>query len=285
MILDAVLQEFVDMVSSRTGIKIKGEDAEKIKGILLGRLRYLQLTDPAAYVQHLRLQTSQGLAEWRELIPLLMNGETYFLRDSGQFTLLRGTLLPELIERRKTEKLMRIWSAGCSTGEEAYSLAILVDQLIPFREGWRVWILGTDINPRAIVQARRGIYGQWAFRMVDSELRQQYFLEDADQWILRNDIRDLVTFRCVNVVSDEFPSPAMGIYDMDLILCRNVFLYFHQQAIEDVVEKMIDTLSVGGYLVTGHNELRSETVNRLHARVYPDSIIYQRREDYSDLTA
>lgn len=276
---DAVLQEVSQLVSSWTGMRLRDEDTLKLGESLRGRMTCLKLTDPAMYLQLLKSKTNDGLTEWEQLVSLFTNGETYFFRDSGQFTLLKKTVLPELIERRKTMRSLRIWSAGCSTGEEAYSLAILVDQLLPLRENWRVYILGTDIDSGAIRQAQQGIYNQWAFRLVDSELHQRYFHEKSGQWVLKHDIREMVTFRCVNVFRDIFPSPTVGIYDMDLILCRNVFLYFHHHAIASVVEKMTDTLTDGGYFLTGHNELPPESIGRLQTKIFPDSIVYQRTEN------
>lgn len=276
---DAFLQEVSQLVSSWTGMRLRDEDTRKLRESLRQRMTCLKLTDPAMYLQLLKCQTSDGLTEWEQLVSLFTNGETYFFRDSGQFTLLKKTVLPELIERRKTMRSLRIWSAGCSTGEEAYSLAILVDQLLPLRANWRVYILGTDVDSGAIQHAQRGVYNQWAFRLVDSELHQRYFHEKFGQWVLKHDIREMVTFRCVNVVRDVFPSPSVGIYDMDLILCRNVFLYFHHHAIASVVEKMTDTLTDGGYFLTGHNELPPETLGQLQTRIFPDSIVYQRTEN------
>jgi chemotaxis protein methyltransferase CheR len=282
---DALLQEVSQLVSSWTGIRLRDEDTRKLGESLRQRMTCLKLTDPANYLQLLTGKTSDGLTEWEQLVSLLINGETYFFRDSGQFTLLKKTVLPELIERRKTVRSLRIWSAGCSTGEEAYSLAILVDQLLPLREDWRVYILGTDVNSQAVQHAQRGIYNQWAFRLVDSGLHQRYFHEKSGQWVLKHNIREMVTFRCVNVFRDIFPSPSVGIYDMDLILCRNVFLYFHRHAIARVVEKMTDTLTFGGYFITGHNELPPETLGQLQTRIFPDSIVYQRAENLQGSTS
>lgn len=282
---DALLQEVSQLVSSWAGIRLRDEDTRKLRESLRQRMTCLKLTDPAMYLQLLTCKTSDGLTEWEILVSLLINGETYFFRDSGQFTLLKKTVLPELIERRKTMRSLRIWSAGCSTGEEAYSLAILVDQLLPLREDWRVYILGTDVNSQAIRHAQRGIYNQWAFRLVDSGLHQRYFHEKSGQWVLKHDIREMVTFRCVNVFRDIFPSPSVGIYDMDLILCRNVFLYFHHHAIARVVEKITDTLTYGGYFITGHNELPPETLGQLQTRIFPDSIVYQRAENLQGSTS
>ena len=157
-------------------------------------------------------------------IALLTNGETYFFRDHGQFDLLRLRLLPELIERRRDAKTLRLWSAGCSSGEEAYSLAMLLDMLLPKRDGWNILILGSDIDEAALAKARRGHYGQWSFRMAPPALKQRYFQRKGDEWMLDERIRSMVTFRTSNLIGETFPSAELR--DMDLILCRNVFIYF-----------------------------------------------------------
>ncbi len=140
-------------------------------------------------------------------------------------------------------------------------------------------ILGTDINRRAIESAKQGSYGPWAFRMVKADLRPRYFVEQADTWVLKDHIRTMVTFHVGNLFKDAFPSLTSALYDMDLILCRNVFLYFEPDAITQVTKKMTDVLTRGGYLMTGHNELRPENVGRWHVRVFPTGIIYQQPEE------
>jgi len=205
---------------------------------------------------------------------LLTNGETYFLRDHGQFDLLRQRLLPELIERRRDAKTLRLWSAGCSSGEEAYSLAMLVDMLLPQRDGWNILILGSDIDESALAKARHGHYGQWSFRMAPPLLKQNYFLHKGEQWTLIDRIRSMVTFRTVNLISEVFPNAQLQ--NMDLILCRNVFIYFGTAAVASVADKLTDALSDGGYLMTAHTELIGHRVKNLQSRLFAEGVAYQR---------
>ena len=147
------------------------------------------------------------------------SGETYFFRDQGQFDLLRLRLLPELIERRRGARILRLWSAGCASGEEAYSLAMLVDMLLPEHHSWDIFILGSDIDQTALAKARRGRYGQWSFRVAPPALQQRYFQHMGDEWALDERIRHMVTFRAVDLIDEPFP--AGELCNMDLILCRN----------------------------------------------------------------
>ena len=151
-------------LSTLCGIEISQKETEKLSEIVRKRMMLHSLLDPIRYYQLVESQSDGGVAEWEELLALFMNGETFFFRDNGQFTLLKEQILPTLIHRKKSMRSLRILSAGCSTGEEAYSLAILVDQLLPDRENWNINILGLDINVQAIQHAQQGIYGQWAFR-------------------------------------------------------------------------------------------------------------------------
>ncbi len=204
------------------------------------------------------------------------NGETYFFRDHGQFDLLRLRLVPELIKRRREAKTLRLWSAGCASGEEAYSLAMLVDMLLPARDGWDILILGSDIEQTALGKARRAHYGQWSFRMVPPALQQRYFRCKGDEWALDERIRRMVTFRAVDLICEPFPGGELR--DMDLILCRNVFIYFGAGAVTAVADKLAAALNMGGYLMTGHTELIGHRVRNLRSRLFAEGVVYQRVE-------
>ncbi len=203
------------------------------------------------------------------------NGETYFFRDHGQFDLLRLRLLPELIERRRGVKTLRLWSAGCASGEEAYSLAMLVDMLIPQRDGWDILVLGGDIDPAALAKARRGHYGPWSFRMAPPALQQRYFRRQGEEWVLDERIRRMVTFSAVDLIGTPFPGGEFR--DMDLILCRNVFIYFGPDAVRAVADKLAASLSEGGYLMTGHTELIGQSMRNMRSRLFAEGVVYQRR--------
>jgi len=262
-------------ISSCCGITISQEDTHKLSLLIQNRMTTLSVNDPIRYFQLVESHSAAGAAEWEQLLSRFTNGETFFFRDSGQISLLREHILPELIVRRKATRRLRIWSAGCSTGEEAYSLAMMVDKLVPDRRDWDISILGTDINIRSLQHAQQGRYGQWAFRKVETDLRQRYFTPTGSQWVLQESIREMVMFRQCNLVADAFSSATLGVDAFDLILCRNVFLYFHTDAIRQVMKKMAESLVHDGYILTGHGELPPQTVGTLQAKIYPDSVIYQ----------
>jgi chemotaxis protein methyltransferase CheR len=181
-------------------------------------------------------------------------GETHFFRDQRQMQALELRILPELIAARRNERRLRIWSAGCSTGEEAYTLAILVDRLLAGRTGWDVTILGTDLNEAALERARLGSYGSWSLRGC-SELAGSPYLTHRDRrFHVAPAIRAMVTFAPLNLTEDVYPSRFTGTHAMDLVVCRNVLLYFDRDAARSVVRRLGEALAPDGRLMVSQVE-------------------------------
>lgn len=272
---DAYLKLAKKLIASPIGLLVRDQDDELLRKVVAERVRALDLSGAEQYCQF--LESEAGLRHEREELAILLStGETYFFRDSGQHVLLQNRILPELLERRKTQRSLRIWSAACATGEEAYSLAILLDELMSDQSQWDIRILGTDINHHAIEKARRGIYTEWSFRGMSDERRQRYFHRHKDTWVLDEGIRSRVMFQTGDLVADRFPDYAVKLYDVDLILCRNTFIYMPPNAISHIADKFAETLAVGGILITGHGELYAHHLGKLRARVFPESIVYQK---------
>lgn len=282
---DSILDLFVQLIANNTGLHIRPQDRRALAQKLLVRMKAIKLATPESYYQFLQANTEISQTEWRELIVLLTTTESYFLRDKGQFNLLENVILPEIIEQKNQlgnysglTRSLRIWSAGCSTGEEPYSLAILIQKLIPDWEDWNILILGTDINKEALDKARKGIYSPWSFRLVNPEIQQQYFVPYKGEWMINTKLIKNVKFRYGNLVKDDFPSVYDDLCNMDLILCRNVFVYFESPSITLVIKKFYNTLRPGGFLITGHAELYGQVFPKLRAKLFPESVVYQRIE-------
>lgn len=257
------------LLARRTGLRLTDADVVKLEQLLRVRAGH---GDPFVYLASL---SEAGLAREAEFLAArLTPGETYFFRDHGQFALLRTRILPELIERRREKRRLRLWSAGCASGEEAYSIAMLIDMVLPEWQTWQITLVGSDINDEALARARRGRYGDWSFRMVPENLKARYFRRNGDGWILNARICAMVDFRVGNLVTD--PLPDCMSSDMDLILCRNVLIYFHPEAVRIVAEKLAASLAEGGYLVTGHTELHGCTLPGLQSRLFPEGVAYER---------
>lgn len=268
-------QLLIQLIAEQTGLDIKPQAQNALYEKLSGRMQALQLSSPELYYQLLNSQTSKSHQEWQYLIAQLTNLESYFFRDKEQFALLKNCILPELIQRNRSTRTLRICSAGCSTGEEVYSLAILLTELLPDLEQWNLVILGVDINSDALTKAKIGIYRPWSFRGVDLRIQQQYFQSVGDQYQIVSRISQLATFRTLNLVQTRFPQPETDLSDMDLILCRNVFIYFEKSAISHVLDKFYHTLKPLGYLLTGHAELYAQDLDQFQIKVFPESLIYQ----------
>src|SRR3989304_4466533 len=212
---NALLRLFRQIISEKSGLYIREQDNKKLIDTISSRIKILRLSSENEYYQ--LLNSDKNKPECQEFITSLTTGETYFFRDKGQFSLLKNYLLPELIEKQMKDKTLKIWSAGCSTGEEAYSIAILVNELIknppipPLVKGgeggledWNIQIIGTDINEDALKKARRGYYRDWSFRMVSEDIKKQWFRKAKEGWRLNKDIIEMVKFESVDLINDKF---------------------------------------------------------------------------------
>ena len=270
------------LITAHTGLQLRPRERDALRVTLTARMAARHLNRVEDYQRLLEAGTADTEHEWEQLAVQLTNKESYFFRDKGQMALLQDRILPELFARNRERRMLRLWSAGCSTGEEAYSLAILIEALLPHYEDadeapWEIVVFGTDLDTQALRKARKGIYSAWSFRTMDAAQRQRWFQPaEGGGWRVGEKSRSLVTFRRCNLVADPFPTTTSGIYEMDLILCRNVFIYFAPTAVATVLGKFAKTLREGGYLITGHSEMMGLSVEPLTMRRYPESVVYER---------
>jgi chemotaxis protein methyltransferase CheR len=205
-------------------------------------------------------------------------GETYFLRGKSTFEVLEKDILPEmLMQRRGKEQQLRLWSAGCSGGEEPYSLAITVSRLLPNVADWNTTILATDINTRALHKALDGVYGSWSFRDTPDWLRAQFFSSAANgDWSIRPQVKRMVRFSYLNLAVDPYPSLATNTNAMDVIFCRNVIMYFGADVMMRVIGQLYDSLRDGGYLFVAPSEASQELFPQFRRRSERGEIFYQK---------
>lgn len=235
------------------------------------------MTDVCSYASRL-LSAALTRTQIERLASHLTVGETYFFRDETSFAALEEHILPELLHARQGgDRRLRIWSAGCSTGEEAYSIAILLDRLIPDQRGWHITILGTDINPLVLRKAAKGVYGEWSFRGGPGWVREKYFREmQAGRFEILPHIRGRVTFSYLNLADDVYPSLTNNTKAMDVILCRNVLMYFTEPQARQVAEKLGHALIDGGWLMVSATETSQTLVPRLKAVELHGRTFYRR---------
>jgi len=205
-------------------------------------------------------------------------GETYFFRERKTFDALAQRILPDLICRRRgREQRLRLWSAACSTGEEPYSLAILVQQLLPDWRDWHVTILATDINPRFLQKAAAGVYGEWSFRESPSWFKERYFTRTQDgRFAVDPQIRNCVSFAPMNLAPRLLSFAATDTNAMDVIFCRNVLMYFTPAHARKVVENLRDALTDNGWLAVSPTECSQALFSRFVAVNFPDTILYRK---------
>jgi chemotaxis protein methyltransferase CheR len=220
-----------------------------------------------------------GFVHFERLANALTISETHFFRDAGQVDALYRHVLPSIIRRRRSLRTLRIWSAGCASGEEPYSAAMLLRELLPDVDDWSITILGTDINTQALDAARQSLYSEWAFREERAKMwRPRYFRRRGNHYELLPSVKRMVTFSKLNLVEDHYPSYESNTTLMDLILCRNVMIYFTEDISRGIVDRFYNCLTYGGWLVVGHAEHSLTIYRRFQIHNFPNAILYQRTD-------
>jgi chemotaxis protein methyltransferase CheR len=255
-ISESKLSRLSAFIAARMGLHFSKERWKDLERGINATARELGIEDGDSCIDWL-LSSSLTRGQIEILASHLTIGETYFFRDKRSFKALRESVLAELIRpRRNNGRHLRIWSAGCSTGEEPYSIAILLNQMIPDIGNWNISILATDINTRFLQKAADGIYGRWSFRDIEPGIREKFFNQKADgRFELLSRIRDMVTFSYLNLVEDTYPSLVNNTNAMDIIFCRNVLLYFVPDLGEKVIRNFYRGLVNGGFLLVSAGEL------------------------------
>lgn len=236
------------------------------------------LSDPPAGNTNARRMNARNVDE--VLASRLSIGETYFFRERHSLEIIGEQVLPQLLQARCHERRLRIWSAGCSTGEEAYTIAILLDRLIPDLETWNITILATDFNPEFLRKAAQGVYGEWSFRDVPGWLREKYFTRKKDgRFEILPRIRKRVTFSYLNFADDVYPSLSNNTGAMDIIFCRNVLMYFTAQRAKQVAGNFHRALVEGGWLVVSPAETSNTLFTPFAPVEFPGAVLYRKTAD------
>ncbi len=212
----------------------------------------------------------------KQIIDAITTNETLFFRDNGPFELLKHKILPEVIDRR-TSKIagnkIRIWSSACSTGQEVFSIAIVLTELLGQGQAYNIQLLGTDLSDAAVKQASYGIYNKFEIeRGLPRERLQRYFIPNGGDWKIKDEIRSMVSFRKMNLMQ-----PFTGLGKFDIIFCRNVAIYFTLEDRQKLFDKIADALEPEGYLIIGSTESLTGVCPRFVPKRHLKSIFYQLR--------
>lgn len=219
----------------------------------------------------LRLIKSSNV-EYDSLLQRLLTQETSFFRYPAIFEVLEKRVLPELHMKKfwESPRSLRIWSAGCSTGEEAYSVAMTIADALEFADAWNIHILATDISRQALDHAEHGIYGEREIDALNLRQREQYFSRTNSHYVVKPRIRNMVTFAPMNLAQVVY----MGKFDC--IFCMNVLIYFSEELQSQLIQRFYEYLEPGGYLFLGHAESVAKADVPFETHIYQDSLVYQR---------
>ncbi len=276
------LLQLSDFVADQMGLyfpRKRWEDLERQTNLAAKEFGY---PDAKTFVPWL-LSSSLTQEQIEILASCLTISETYFWREPQVFEALRHHILPELIRLRETgNRRLRIWSAGCASGEEPYTIAIVLRQLIPDLKNWNITLLATDINPNVLRRAAAGVYGEWSFRNSPPGLKQKYFIRTANnKFEILPEIRQMVTFAYLNLAKDLYPSPMNNTNAMDLVFCRNVLMYFATEHARQVGLRLYQSLIEGGWLIVGSSELSQHIFPQAASVHFPGAIVYRREGEKS----
>ncbi|HEX3070971.1 MAG TPA: protein-glutamate O-methyltransferase CheR [Thermoanaerobaculia bacterium] len=268
---DDVFRLMRDQIYKRTGMWFSDNSKYLLQKRLSPRAKEMNFDSFQKYFYFLQYDP-RAEAEFDQIYDLVTTNETYFFREPAQLAAFAEEIVPEILSR-KTVKKIRIWSAGCSSGEEPYSIAMLLSEAGHYNHA-TFEIFASDINQQVLAKARRGFYRESAFRATEIPLRDKYFSPNGDgSWRLHDDIRNRVSFGRLNLY-DEARVSLLG--HLDIIFCRNVIIYFDDVSKKVVVTNFYNRLTESGYLLLGHSESLISLSTQFKLRHLKNDMVYQK---------
>jgi len=272
--VDPVYRQIRDLVYKVSGIYKAEEKLYLLADGCGRRMKQLNARTPREYWDHLTAQPGRD-EELRHLLNEITIGETSLFRSQPQLDALRKVILPEIVAEKTKQitKRLRIWSAGCSTGEESYTLAMsMLEESEHLLKGWTVEILATDLNDRSVEAAKAGIYGDYALRNTTDYFKRKYFTTvDEKKLQVRPEIKKLISFSRLNLQDG---SKMLFMKGMDLIFCCNVLIYFDGASKSKVINQFFTNLNFGGYFFLGTSESLMKLNEQFHLVHFPGTIAY-----------
>jgi len=266
-------QKFYDYLITHSGLHFERRNIKMLERGLESRMAALRIGSYGDYYGYLT-ENMEKRQELQKLLQFLTVGETFFFRYHAHFSALMKAVLPELLE---TGKSIRLWSAGCSTGEEPYSMAMAVMEAVPDWRNRDIRILATDINNRSLKRAREGVYNTWKIRVTEKRYLERYFTRIGESYVVRDEVKSLVDFAHLNLQTVQAsPHPLMAD-GFDVIFCRNVMIYFTTATTRKVVESFAGVLKQGGFLFLGHSETLSNISTRFERHLLDGGFYYRKK--------
>jgi chemotaxis protein methyltransferase CheR len=276
--LELPLEYFIklrNLIYERTGISYEENKIYYVKKRLYQRIEAGGFDRVEDYIRHLKIFDPQG-REFQQLMNLLTVNETYFFREFSQLQVFAESCLQEIVKRKEeaNNRTIKIFCAGCSTGEEPYTLGIILREMIEHFSSWEVFIKAIDIDENVLVAARKGVYDPRSVKDVPPTYLQRYFTSPSKgEYVIDQDIKDMVIFEHVNLMDRR---ALRYEEDYDFVFCRNVLIYFDDVSRKQVVDKFYSLLRNGGYIFLGHAESLSRISSAFKIRRLGNHIVYQR---------
>lgn len=274
MALSASSFDYVrDLVMAQSAIVLERGKEYLVESRLAPVAKRLGHESLESFISHLRAAPLNGVH--RQVVDAMTTNETSFFRDLHPFETLKKVLLPEMLHRRAAERTLRIWCGAASSGQEPYSLALLLREFFPQLITWRVQLLATDLSQDILEKARQGIYSQFEMnRGLPATMLVKYFLKvGADQWRLRDEVRAMIEFQELNLAK---PFPYLPLFDF--VLLRNVLIYFDAETKRSILGKVRRAMAPDGYFFLGGAETTLNLDDKFESVTHGKTVVYRKRE-------
>lgn len=272
---DHMIVRLSEWIRSRTGLYFPGDRFGDLKRNISVIAKTFGFDTPLSCLKWL-LSTQPQKEHLDTVIRCLTTGETYFYRTPQLFEIIENVIIKDLLDTR-SKKIIKCLSAGCCSGEEAYSLAICIDRMTPKYHDWQVTVTGVDINGDYLEKAERGIYSKWSFRNTPVSIVETYFLPiDEKRFRIIDSIRAMTRFIQLNLIENTYPAPENDIHDLDVIMCRNVLMYFDNCMKSDIIDRFVRSLKDGGWVIFSPSDAPHIDHPRLKPIRFPENILYQK---------
>jgi chemotaxis protein methyltransferase CheR len=268
---DELFEKFAKLIYRRTGISYENNKKYYVQKRLEKRAEILEIETLNEYFQMLKF--TDDLVEFEKIVNELTVNETYFFRDFPQLRNFAEDVLPMVVKAKKDHKKLKIWSAACATGEEPYTLSIILQEMLDHPEEWELQILATDINTDVLRFAKNGLYEPRAVKEVPAEYLEKYFTKRHDKYLINLKVRGTVNFRKINLIDETEMSNINGC---DFIFCRNCLIYFDDESRKNVIASFYECLNPGGFIFLGHSESMARISSAFKMQRVGDTIVYSK---------
>ncbi|MCB1191713.1 MAG: hypothetical protein H7A23_16980 [Leptospiraceae bacterium] len=263
-------QQIQSIIEKKIGIDLSARVNREHFESICKRSNLIQKLKKEEYIALLETANPSHHPEWVFLLDALNVSESFFFRDKKQLELIENLVLPDLVRQKNNLEIIKVWSAGCSTGQEPYTLAIIIEKIKRVFPDSKFIIYASDINFHSIKIAAEAVYHPWSVRISDPVLLDDFFEKKGEKLRFKSEKTTSVHFELTNLISDPFPK------NFDLILCRNVFIYMKQEYIQRVIEKFSESINPNGYLLIGHAEYTGKMPKVLETMLFANSVIYKK---------